>query len=149
MEEPIYFYTKTMPYWGLSNFSPPGVETDGTYWPTVEHYFQAQKFADPILQERVRRLPTAKEARALGQSRALPLRFNWDEIRDDVMLDGLRFKFRVPIARELLLSTGDRQLVEASPFDHYWAAGKDGTGLNRLGQLLMQVRSELRSTTPT
>jgi ribA/ribD-fused uncharacterized protein len=145
MSEPLYFYTKTMPYWGLSNFSPPGFEADGTFWPTVEHFFQAQKFADPDIQGRIRRALTPKEARLLGQSRAFPVRNDWVEVRESIMLRGLRLKYRGPAARALLLSTEDRLLVESSPFDYFWAAGQDGSGQNRLGHLLMQVRHELRS----
>ena len=144
--EPLYFYTKSMPYWGLSNFSPPGVEVDGQYWPTVEHYFQAQKFSAPEIQEQIRRALTPKEARALGQSRSFPLRADWDEMREEVMLFAIRLKFAIPAAREILLSTGDRLLVESSPFDYFWAAGQDGTGLNRLGCLLVQVRDEIRES---
>ena len=88
-----------MPYWELSNFSPPGLEVNGTYWSTVEHYFQAQKFTDNGIQERIRHARTPKEARALGQSRTLPLRLDWDNARESVMLYALRIKFRVPTAR--------------------------------------------------
>jgi predicted NAD-dependent protein-ADP-ribosyltransferase YbiA (DUF1768 family) len=35
--DPIYFYSKTVEYFELSNFSPHGFELDGAYWPTVEH----------------------------------------------------------------------------------------------------------------
>ncbi|MDD4912641.1 MAG: NADAR family protein [Sideroxydans sp.] len=143
MTEPLYFYTKTMPYWGLSNFSPPGVEIAGKFWPTVEHYFQAQKFLAPEIQERIRQASTPKEARALGQSRTFPLRADWEQTKESVMLEALRCKFKSGAARELLLSTGNRQLIESSPFDYFWAAGQDGTGKNRLGFLLMQVRSEI------
>lgn len=143
MSEPLYFYTKTMPYWGLSNFSPPGFEADGTFWPTVEHFFQAQKFSAPDIRERIRRALTPKEARSLGQSRSFPMRSDWDEVRESIMLRGLRLKFAVPAARALLLSTKDRPLVESSPFDYFWAAGQDGSGENRLGSLLVQVRGEL------
>jgi len=108
MDEPLYFYTKTMPFLGLSNFSPPGVELNGIYWPTVEHFFQAQKFAEPDARERIRQAATPKEARSLGQSRAFELRSDWDEVREEMMLRGLRLKFRNPAARELLLSTGTR-----------------------------------------
>lgn len=144
MAEPLYFYTKTMPYWELSNFSPPGFEADGMFWPTVEHFFQAQKFEAAAIRERIRRADTPKEARSLGQSRSFPLRGDWDQVRESVMLRALRLKFRVPAARTLLLSTGDRPLVESSPFDYFWAAGQDGSGQNRLGHLLAQVRQELR-----
>ena len=143
MSDPIYFYTKTMPYWGLSNFSPPGFEADGVYWATVEHYFQAQKFLDVETQERIRRAITPKQAREHGQSRSLNLRAGWDEMREEIMLSALRLKFSQPDARTLLLSTGDRMLVESSPFDYFWASGQDGSGQNRLGHLLMRVRREL------
>ena len=142
-EDPLYFYSKTMPFWGLSNFSPPGINVDGVFWPTVEHYFQARKFFDPSIRERIRRAPTPKEARALGQSRSQIIRPDWDGIREEIMLTGLRIKFQVPKTRELLLSTGTRKLVESSPFDYFWACGQDGSGQNRLGKLLMLVREEL------
>lgn len=142
-DEPIYFYSKTMAFWGLSNFSPPGVEVEGEFWPTIEHFFQAQKFNDREVRERIRRASTPKEARALGQSRSFAIRPDWDTVREEVMLKALRLKFAVPKARDLLLSTGTRTLIESSPFDYFWACGQDGTGQNRLGQLLMLVRKEL------
>jgi ribA/ribD-fused uncharacterized protein len=141
--DPIYFYTKSMAYWGLSNFSPPGITLDGMYWPTVEHYFQAQKFLDAAYRERIRRAATPHDARTLGQSRSLPIRSGWDTQRNAIMLLALRAKFSQPDARRLLLSTQQRALIEASPYDYYWGAGQDGTGANRLGELLTQVRAEL------
>jgi N-glycosidase YbiA len=144
-EESVYFYSKTMAWWGLSNFSPPGIEQDGVFWPTIEHFFQAQKFDSLEMKERIRRAATPKLARELGQSRAQPIRPDWDDMRDDIMLRALRVKFTQPAASKLLLSTEDRRLVEASPFDYYWAAGQDGSGRNRLGELLMQIRRELQA----
>jgi ribA/ribD-fused uncharacterized protein len=142
VDDPIYFYTKTGPYFELSNFAPFGLETGGLYWPTVEHYFQAQKFADRTYRERIRQAPTPKEAHALGQGRSVPIRSDWEIVRDDVMLSGLRIKFTRAEVRQLLLSTNDRRLVEASA-DPYWGGGSDGMGRNRFGELLMQVRREL------
>ena len=43
-----------------------------------------------------------------------------------------------------MLSTGEKVIVENAPGDYYWGCGKDGSGLNRLGQILEQVRKELR-----
>ena len=61
------------------------------------------------------------------------------------MLEALRAKFRQhPDLAERLLSSGDRLLVEHTRNDTYWGDGGDGTGMNRLGHLLMQVRTELR-----
>ncbi|CAF4838482.1 unnamed protein product [Rotaria socialis] len=43
--------------------------------------------------------------------------------------------------RELLLSTGNRQLVEHTTKDSYWADGGDGSGRNQLGITLVQRKS--------
>ena len=145
MGKTIYFYTKTGPYYELSNFSPFGFCADDTFWPTVEHYFQAQKFGDPDYRERIRTCGPPKQAKVLGQTREIPLRDDWDSVRDEVMLFALRLKFESPKLQSLLLDTGDRDLVESSPYDYYWGSGRDGSGKNRLGELLMQVRSEVRT----
>jgi ribA/ribD-fused uncharacterized protein len=63
------------------------------------------------------------------------------------MLDALRAKFgQHPDLRKILLDTGDAAIVEHTPKDDYWADGGDGRGRNRLGELLMTLRSELRAT---
>jgi ribA/ribD-fused uncharacterized protein len=142
--EPIYFYSKTGPFYELSNFAPFGFECDGTFWPTVEHFFQAQKFTDPTYRERIRIAHTPKDARALGQSRQFPIHPQWESVREEIMLKALRLKFQRTELKAFLLATGQRPLVEASPFDHFWGAGQDGSGQNRLGQLLEQVRLELQ-----
>jgi hypothetical protein len=46
--------------------------------------------------------------------------------------------------QEILLDTGDERLVENSPVDYFWGCGKEGTGKNHLGRILMKVRAEIR-----
>ena len=46
-------------------------------------------------------------------------------------------------ARDFLLSTGTRELVEHTTRDNLWGDGGDGTGANLLGQTLMKIRSML------
>src|SRR4051812_10742594 len=133
MDEAIYFYTKTGPFFELSNFASFGFEMDGIYWPAAEHYFQAQKFTDRAYQERIRIAATPREARALGQWRSVPTKSDWDAIREQVMLNALRAKFRRPQLEKLLLSTGERRLFEASS-DDFWGTGAGGAGANRLGR---------------
>ena len=41
----LKFYKVNEVYGCFSNFSKHGFELDRKYWPTSEHYFQAQKFA--------------------------------------------------------------------------------------------------------
>ena len=47
--------------------------------------------------------------------------------------------------RDVLLGTGDEEIVEDSPTDGYWGCGADGKGRNRLGEILMEVRATLRA----
>jgi len=46
--------------------------------------------------------------------------------------------------RKILLSTGEEEIVENSPIDYYWGCGADGSGKNRLGVILMEVRELIR-----
>jgi ribA/ribD-fused uncharacterized protein len=141
----VYFYVASdVPYGVLSNFSPHGFELDGLYWPTVEHYFQAQKFSGTDYMEKIRTARGPKAAGELGQTRKLKLREDWEDVKESVMLKALRRKFETHAdLRDLLLSTGDAPIIENAPSDYYWGCGKDGSGKNRLGVLLMQVRQEL------
>ncbi len=143
---PIYFYSSSQTYFEFSNFSHDGIEMNGAWWPTVEHFFQAQKFEDEAYRERIRRARGPKEAKTLGRTRALPILPDWDAKRDEVMLAAIRKKFSTHATlREMLLGTGEEELVENAPSDAYWGAGRSGTGQNKLGQILMRVRDELRA----
>jgi ribA/ribD-fused uncharacterized protein len=140
----IYFYTTNQPYGEFSNFSKHGIELDGVWWKTTEHYFQAQKFNDAEYREKIRLAPDPKTAANLGRSRKVPLREDWETIKDDVMRKAVKMKFTThPELRELLLGTGTEKLVENAPGDYYWGCGADGSGKNRLGAILEEVRSDL------
>jgi N-glycosidase YbiA len=125
----IYFYsTREQPYGCFSNFSPHGFELDGAWWPTSEHYFQAQKFAGTPRAELVRQAPTPKDAATLGRDRTFPMRTDWEGIKDDVMRRAVLRKFETHAdIRAILLSTGDEAIVENAPGDYYWGCGVDGS----------------------
>ena len=142
----IHFYSKTQEYYWLSNFSKHGFSLNGQYWPTVEHYFQAQKFPNHPLQEEIRLAEKPSKAKKLGRTRSVSIREDWEDIKEQVMKEALLAKFNThEELRQQLLETGDEELIEAAPADYYWGCGKTGTGKNRLGVLLMEVRRQLRS----
>jgi hypothetical protein len=61
------------------------------------------------------------------------------------MKEGLLAKFiRHKDARKALFSTGSYNIVEHTQNDAYWGDGGNGHGKNRLGELLVQVREELK-----
>jgi hypothetical protein len=47
--------------------------------------------------------------------------------------------------KEILLSTGDKVLIEHTSRDSYWGDGGDGSGQNWLGKTLVTVRDQLRN----
>ncbi|MEP7120655.1 MAG: NADAR family protein [Byssovorax sp.] len=147
----IYFYVPRDEWGWMSNFSLHGVELDGAWWPTVEHYFQAAKFVgtDPAHAAAIGRAAKARDAARMGRDRGHPIRPDWEAVKEDVMRRAVRCKLEThPALLAKILATGDEEIVEASPIDFYWGAGKDGSGKNRLGQILMETRAALRAAPP-
>ncbi len=141
----INFYRPDENYGFLSNFSKHSVNIDSVHWPTVEHYFQAQKFHGTTWEQKIRQADSPKEAKKLGSSRSLPLRKDWDDVRNEIMYNAVKAKFlQHPQIKKALLGTGNAYLAEHTKNDHYWGDGGDDTGKNQLGCTLMQVRADLQ-----
>jgi ribA/ribD-fused uncharacterized protein len=140
----IFFYETDKPYGCFSNFSSHSVLIEGRVWPTTEHFFQAAKFSDAADVDAAADAKTPFLAAQLGRERHRSFRPDWNVLRDGVMLKALRAKFEQhPALAAALASTGSATLVEHTKNDRYWADGGDGSGRNRLGELLEQVRAEL------
>ncbi len=146
----IYFYgAEEVPHGCFSNFSAHGVDLAGHWWPTTEHYFQAQKFTGTRHAELIRRARTPLRAAELGRDRSKPMRRDWERVKDDVMRRAVAAKFRTHAdIGAILLATGDEEIVEDTTSDHYWGRGRTGTGKNMLGRILMRTRSRLRAEAP-
>lgn len=145
MKEKILFYSENQEWGEFSNFSLYPVVLCGKTWPTSEHYFQAQKFEDKNYQEKIRKARSSMKAAELGRSRKVKIKRNWDRQKDNVMLEVVLAKFTQHIElKELLLSTGNTELIEHAENDHYWGDGGNGEGKNKLGKILMKVRDKLR-----
>ncbi len=134
----------------LSNFYTKLFEFNGVMWPTAEHAYQAMKTLDPEKQEFIRRLPTAGGAKRAG--REIELRPDWDRViegsetlvKDLLMYRIVKAKFRDPELATMLWQTGARMLVEGNYWgDSYWGVDYRKGGLNKLGRILMRVRSGL------
>jgi len=150
----IKFFIREEPYGFLSNFDRTGFiakdEYGTTIFPTNEHFYQSQKANSLDIREWIRNAPHARLAMVIGRqlehNKYLKDKFmkkDWDKQKLDVMLHGLRAKFRVIYLRKMLLDTGDTILHEDNPEDPFWGIG-DGSGESWLGKLLMQVRDEIR-----
>jgi ribA/ribD-fused uncharacterized protein len=141
----IKFYKTKEPYGCFSNFSRHAIKLEDRTWATTEHYFQAQKYLGTSRYDQIATAETPRIAADLGRDRSLPIRSDWEQVKDDVMLRCVRAKVtQHSQIMQLLLSTGDAEIIEDSPIDWYWGCGKDGTGKNMLGKILVIVRDELK-----
>lgn len=150
MQNKIKFWGRTKPdyrYWAFSNFYPSPIFVCGKWWRTSEHLYQALKFEDDETQEKIRNCNSPKDAANIGRT-APKIRKDWEEVKDDMMFVVLNYKFmQHKHLQELLLNTGDAEIIEDSPYDYYWGIGADGTGKNVLGKLLMELRTIIRRDT--
>ena len=117
--ETLEFNSKSAAFSELSNFHWSPFTLEEKVWPTVEHYFQAQKFpADPDLQERVRSAKSALSAKRLGRTKTTAFRSDWETVKDEVMEKGIKAKFQQnSVLAARLLDTGDYWLIEKSRSD--------------------------------
>lgn len=141
----IYFYKTNDKFGCFSNFAHYGFTLGSKWWMTSEHYFQAQKFHDTKYEEVIRMLDNPMKAAEMGRNRKLPLRKDWEEVKDVIMKTAVLEKFKQnEDIRDVLLATDRESIVERTTSDYYWGCGTDGTGKNMLGIILMQVREELQ-----
>lgn len=128
------------------NFEKP-LSYQGMLFKTPEAFYMAMKSTDINVRKMISLATSGAEAKKIG--RAIELRPDWEDIKFDVMLYALRYKFSVnnPILRGKLLQTGNSYLQEANLWnDKIWGVCmKTGEGENNLGRLLMQVREEIRN----
>lgn len=125
----------------LSNFYPCKINYNGFSYLNTEAAFQSQKALDRDIQKQFTKL-NPSQAKKLG--RKIPLRKDWEEIKDTVMYEVCKVKFNLPELKEKLIATQDAQLVEGNTWnDRYWGMC-NGYGKNQLGKILMKIREELQ-----
>ncbi|CAJ0918927.1 16345_t:CDS:2 [Entrophospora sp. SA101] len=153
----IKFYNRDEPYYEFTNFYSPknNILIEGVYWQTTEHYFQAAKFKDPLIRLKIQYAKSAREAFTIARSHDLEKRVDWELVlteertifKELIMKNALKSKFKqFPNLQFKLLSTCDAEIIEHTQNDRYWGDGGNGEGLNRLGQLLKEVRTEIFQT---
>lgn len=149
----VYFCSQ---YSYLSNFAPSVIISDGTVYPTAEHYYQAEKCQhanDQGRRQRVLASLTPLEAkRVADELKSTP---EWRAVRDDIMKKVINDKFsQNPRMERQLAATGDKVLNEATNNQHFGIGvainsreinDKSYRGTNMLGQILMARRTEINT----
>jgi ribA/ribD-fused uncharacterized protein len=124
---------------------------------SVEQYLHAQKalhFKDYVAHQGIMEEPSARNYKNFRIENYDHQ--DWHRICKRHMLTALEEKFKqAPNAHEVLLSTGDADIVYATPFDRVLGTGLEITddrnmssnswqGLNELGCVLMKIRESIR-----
>jgi ribA/ribD-fused uncharacterized protein len=156
----ILFFRRDRAMFGFcSHFHRASIELDGESWPSVEHYYQAQRSPDPDYRRAIRAAVSPGIAKRLSASPHAPRRISaqswfrqnhqqpradWPDVKLEIMrrADWAKYSQNAELAA-LLVATGTAEIVEDSPFDSYWGSGSDGQGLNWAGRVLMEVRQAL------
>ncbi|CAG8516180.1 2678_t:CDS:2 [Diversispora eburnea] len=154
-DDTVQFYNRGEPYYEFTNFYSAPVMIDNKLWPTTEHYFQASKFCQLELRERIRKLRFPSDAFKLGREYNSLKRKEWEVacssrnfpqkrlFKEFIMMYALKCKFEQhDKLKYLLLSTGTAKIYEHTERDSYWGdGGINGKGLNRLGEYLEELRA--------
>jgi ribA/ribD-fused uncharacterized protein len=149
METVSFYRADEAPYGAFSNLYKREIEFDGERFATSEHAYQAGKPRKEAVRKWLLEAPTpALLAMAAHGLYWWDIRSDWSKIKFDRMRAILRTKFtQHEDLRTLLLSTGDARLVECATVDNavnrLWGE-VNGKGKNMLGQLLMELREQLR-----
>ena len=131
-------------YGFLSNFYHSYVEYEGITYANSESAFQAQKCTANEDKFGFCKL-TPNAAKRAGKH--VQLREDWETVKDDIMYNIVKAKFmQNDVLRRDLIDTGDAILIEGNDWgDRYWGVdNKFGLGQNKLGNILMRVRDELK-----
>jgi ribA/ribD-fused uncharacterized protein len=130
----------------LSNFFRTKLIFRGIKFGSSEQAYQYQKSDDEGYRAEILAARTPALAFRAGRKRK-KLRPDWDSMRIPVMTEIVKAKFDAnDDIRQLLMATGATALVEANC--QFWGSGRDNTGTNHLGHILMALRNEycLRET---
>ena len=134
----------------FSNFHICKVEVRGLLYSSSEAAFQSLKTR--MVNERIKFCDYAPGV-AKKMGRKVTLRPDWEEVKYDIMLECLCAKFtQNPELRDLLLSTGDEEILEDTTawHDNTWGSCScpkcvNIEGQNLLGKALVEVRDMLRA----
>jgi len=123
----------------LSNYSLVSVWFEGHMYNSVEHAYQAAKTLNEYERADIRHAATPNQAKKMGRN-INKLRNDWEQVKIPIMRQLLIEKFSQKPEKDILISTGDEELIEGNWWnDTFWGVC-NGKGENHLGKLLMEIR---------
>lgn len=155
----FWSHASDQPYGSFSQWAPSRISFQGSKFVNAEQAMMAAKasmFMDFGTLIQIMECVNPRSVKALGRQVRNYNEDIWDAVRLAIVTEINYAKFNQnPNLKELLLSTGNKIIVEASPYDRIWGIGlapdhpdactpDKWQGENLLGQALMIVRDRLR-----
>ena len=149
IDECISFRKTDEEFGGLSNMAAGySIVVNNISIRTSEALYQAMRFPDyPEIQKEIIEQKSPMAAKMISKKyRNQKTRTDWDQKRVAIMKWCIRVKLvqNLQTFGELLLSTGNKSIVEESRKDQFWGAKRIDdialVGTNALGRLLMELR---------
>lgn len=147
----ISFRKTNEEFGGLSNMAPGfSIVVNGHVFLTSEALYQCCRFPDhPHIQKQIMLQKSPMTAKDISRTYSYLSRADWDLMRVRIMRWCIYAKLicNWHTFGKLLDSTGSKDIVEDSFKDDFWGTiwnGRQFTGTNALGRLLMQARDMYR-----
>jgi ribA/ribD-fused uncharacterized protein len=149
----VFFWGGTYSQWYPSKFTIDNIEYN-----CCEQYMMAKKallFEDFESYKKIMTTKGPKEQKALGRSVKGFDKNKWEAVCREIVYEANYAKFtQNTVMKSELLRSGDRELVEASPYDNIWGIGMSESdkdildkskwkGTNWLGEAIMKVRKTI------
>ncbi|KAG9192872.1 hypothetical protein G6011_11606 [Alternaria panax] len=158
--KPVFFWKPNDGHGYLCQWYWSKFTVDNETYAQAEMWMMVQKarcFGDEEVAKQMLETANPKEHKALGRKvRGFDEKV-WDKCKLEIVTQGTYHKFTISEDAEnlsrMLLATGERELVEASPYDRIWGVGfaerhaeknRYRWGQNLLGRALMNIRTRLR-----
>ena len=143
----------------FGNWFPSQFVVNNTTYSCVEQHLMHRKaclFQDDATADAIMATTDPRMHKKLGRQVKNFSNDVWNTHKDKILYEGLMCKFSQNLQfKQILLATGDKTLVEASPLDKIYGIGIDRKhpdatnpsqwrGQNLLGNTLMEVRRDLQ-----
>ena len=142
----IEFCSCHIPYNCLSNSYLCELKINNKTYNSVDHYYYSMLFTQrPDIQQKIIECRTFRDIYLLAKKHYHDMDYCWYTRRIQIMSVALSAKFARSKFADVLLNTGTSKLVHVHTPDSYWGTGKTGQGFNRLGELLVKIRTDIRN----
>ena len=141
----VDFYKEEGPLGYLANYSNHGFTVNNVFYKTAEHFYQANKFDNEEIREKIINAETPKESSTIGRDRKNIRRKDFKDIKLSVMSEAIYNKFsQNKDIRSKLIETRNEPIREMTTKESFWGVGPNLDGENQIGKILMNIRKRVK-----